>query len=73
MDTDGSLVVSGLHCVCETPSYLCGSSFFWFSLACTAVLVTYLGSQSLFSNLCMNGVGIAKRLSSGLRFPLVLL
>lgn len=27
VDTGGSLVVSGLHCVCETPSYLRGSSF----------------------------------------------
>lgn len=37
------------------------------------VLVTYLGSQSLFSNHCMNGVGVAKRLYSGLRFSVVLL
>lgn len=36
-------------------------------------LVTYLGSQSLFPNHCLNGVGIAKRLYSGLRFPCVLL
>lgn len=37
------------------------------------VLVTYLVSQSLSPNHCMNGVGIAKKLYSGLRFPHILL